>query len=101
MSVRHGRRSGYPQVTMDDIRVGSIVHIKSREWYDENKDPDRAIRCGRALFIPTMKYLLDQDVTVEKLFFEMVSDRIQPVSFKTTHSGYLITPEMVEYVVKY
>lgn len=35
-------------------KVGDKVRIKSREWYEENKDEDGDVQCGETLFVDSM-----------------------------------------------
>lgn len=45
-------------------KVGDKVRIKSKEWYEENKDEDGDVQCGETLFVDSMARYCGNTATI-------------------------------------
>jgi hypothetical protein len=50
-------------------RVGDIVRVKSREWYDANKDADGLVPCGDLIFTPDAAELCGTEQEIAEIPF--------------------------------
>lgn len=96
MSVKHKNSKPVYGVDISEIREGSVVRIKSKEWYEQNKDSKGNVDCGEDVFIPEQKKFLGREIVVARILILDKSEK-----FKTSGCEYWFTPEMVEQVVEY
>lgn len=94
MSVKHKNSKTVYGVDISEIREGSVVRIKSKEWYEQNKNSEGNVDCGEDVFIPEQKKFLGREIVVVNIL-----DKSE--KFKTSGCAYWFTPEMVEQVVEY